>query len=124
MTRVSATWARRAFRKLEALLPDDVSILGLDEHTACIIDLEKDEAVIRGLGQVTLRHRGAEMVLEKGESFPLAVLRGEAVSARLKQPAPAESVRRRKTPRLLKTRSGTACTRWKIRSTRVLRSTR
>jgi len=73
------------FRKIEALRPDDISILGLDEHTACIIDLEKDEAVIRGLGQVTLRHRGSEMVLEKGESFPLAVLRGEDISARLKQ---------------------------------------
>jgi hypothetical protein len=86
------------FQKLEGLLPDDVSILGLDEHTACIIDLEKDEAVIRGLGQVTLRQRGSEMVLKKGESFPLAVLRGEAVSARLKQPAPAETARREDSP--------------------------
>jgi hypothetical protein len=74
------------FRKLEALLSPDVSILGLDEHTACIIDLEKDEAVIRGLGQVTLRHGGSEMLLEKGASFPLAVLRGENMRARLKQP--------------------------------------
>ena len=86
------------FRKLAALLPEDVSILGLDEHTACIIDLEKDEAVIRGLGQVTLRHRGSEMVLEKGESFPLAVLRGEDISGRLKQTAHKESVQEKESP--------------------------
>jgi peptidase E len=79
------------FQKLEALLPDDVSILGLDEHTACIIDLEKEEAVIRGLGQVTLRHGGSETILEKGERFPLAVLRGEDVSPRRKQAAAVES---------------------------------
>ncbi len=86
------------FRKLAALLPEDISILGLDEHTACIIDLEKDEAVIRGLGQVTLRHRGSEMVLEKGESFPLAVLRGEDISGRLKQTAHKESVQEKESP--------------------------
>jgi hypothetical protein len=86
------------FQKLEALLPDDVSIIGLDEHTACIIDLEKDEAVIRGLGQVTLRHRGSEMVIEKGASFSLAVLRGEDISARLKQPLPTETMHKTDSP--------------------------
>lgn len=86
------------FEKLEALLPDDVSVLGLDEHTACIIDLEREEAMIRGLGQVTLRHCSAEMFLEKGERFPLAVLRGEDIRARRKQPAHTESGADKKSP--------------------------
>lgn len=64
------------FRHLESLLPDDVSILGLDEHTACLIDLEKEEAVIKGIGCVTLRRQGAEMVFKKGDHFSLDVLRG------------------------------------------------
>lgn len=64
------------FRKLESLLPDDVSIFGLDEHTACLMDLENEEAVIKGIGRVTLRRRGAEMVFEKGDRFSLEVLRG------------------------------------------------
>ncbi len=65
------------FRKLESLLPEDVSIFGLDEHTACLIDLEKEEAVIKGLGTVTLRHGGGEMIFPKGDRFPLDVLRGK-----------------------------------------------
>jgi hypothetical protein len=64
------------FRRLESLLPDDVSIFGLDEHTACLLDLEKEEAVIKGIGRVTLRRRGAEMVFEKGDRFSFEVLRG------------------------------------------------
>lgn len=65
------------FRKLESLLPEDAFIFGLDEHTACLIDLEKEEAVIKGLGTVRLRHGGEEIVFEKGDRFPLDVLRGK-----------------------------------------------
>lgn len=64
------------FRKLESLLPEDVSILGLDEHTACLIDLDKDEAVIKGIGSVTLLRGGAELIFEKGDRFSLEVFRG------------------------------------------------
>jgi peptidase E len=65
-------------RQLESLLPEDVSIFGLDEHTACLMDFEKEEAVIKGIGSVTLRSRGDEMIFEKGERFSLEVLRGGA----------------------------------------------
>jgi peptidase E len=65
------------FRKLESLLPEDVSIFGLDEHTACLIDLEREQAVVKGLGSVTMRGRGGELVFHKGERFPLDVLRGK-----------------------------------------------
>ena len=64
------------FRQLEKLLPRDVSILGLDEHTACILDLDKGEADIRGIGRVTLRRNGAEQRFGSGTRFPLEVLRG------------------------------------------------
>ena len=75
------------FRKLEALLPDDAAILGLDEHTACIIDLDQDEAVIRGIGAMTLRYHGSETIIEKGGRFSLDVLRGKAARAGMQQPA-------------------------------------
>jgi peptidase E len=65
------------FAKLESLLPEDISIFGLDEHTACLIDLDKNEAVIKGLGTVTLRRRGGEIVFAKGDRFSLDILRGE-----------------------------------------------
>jgi peptidase E len=67
------------FRKLESLLQEDVSIFGLDEHTACIIDLEKGEMSIKGIGRVTLRRQDTEMTFEKGESLSLEVLRGRDV---------------------------------------------
>ncbi len=73
------------FRKLESLLPEDVSILGLDEHTACIIDLEKNEAVVRGIGSVTLRRHGTELIFETGERFSLEVLRGGDVAEHRRQ---------------------------------------
>lgn len=81
-------------RQLESLLPEDVSIFGLDEHTACLIDLEKEEAVIKGIGSVTLRSRGAEMIFKKGERFSLEVLRGGEAAKEWKpivpQPTPQE----------------------------------
>jgi len=75
------------FRALESLLPNDVSVFGLDEHTACIMNLEKDAAEIKGLGRVTLRRHGAEMVFEKGDYFSLDVLRGGDI-AKERKPAP------------------------------------
>ena len=65
------------FNALAAKLPSDVSILGLDEHTACIIDLDRGEIRIRGIGTVTLRGREKEISLTKGESYPLGILYGE-----------------------------------------------
>jgi hypothetical protein len=65
------------FRGLESLLPDDVSILGLDEHTACLIDLAREEAVVKGIGRVIVRRYENEMIFEKGDSFSLDLLRGK-----------------------------------------------
>jgi hypothetical protein len=64
-------------RQLESFLPEDVALLGLDEHTACILDLGKEEAYVKGVGGVTFRRRGIDRVFQKGERFPLEVLRGE-----------------------------------------------
>jgi cyanophycinase-like exopeptidase len=47
-------------RRLEAILPDDVLILGVDEYTVCIIDLEAQSVTVRGRGGVTIRRRGSE----------------------------------------------------------------
>jgi len=75
-------------RKLESRLPDDVCILGLDEHTACLLDFEKDEAIIRGIGSVTLRRGGGERVFQKTERFPLQILREGELVAEAVHPAP------------------------------------
>jgi peptidase E len=79
------------FSALESLLPDDVSVFGLDEHTACIINLQKDEAMIKGIGRATLRRRGAETAFKKGDRFSLEVLRGGDIGEERKPPAPEVS---------------------------------
>jgi len=66
------------FAALQALLPSDICIIGLDEHTACLLDLEKEEAQVRGLGRTILRRNGQELSFARGENFPLALLQGEA----------------------------------------------
>ena len=65
------------FKALQDLLPEDVTIFGLDEHTACIIDLAGRTASIRGIGSITLRHGGRELVFKKGAEFSLDVLSGD-----------------------------------------------
>ena len=75
-------------RQLESLLPDDACIIGLDEHTACLLDFEKDEAVIRGIGSVTLRRGGVERVFEKTERIPLRILREGALDTEIVQSGP------------------------------------
>jgi peptidase E len=63
------------FEQLVETLPQDVAILGLDEHTACILDFESDQAVIKGIGQVTLQRAGQELIFNTGDCFALDVLR-------------------------------------------------
>jgi cyanophycinase-like exopeptidase len=60
-------------RVLESMLPDDVVILGIDEYTACIIDVEAQTVTVRGPGGVTIRRRGMERRWER-TSFPLSEL--------------------------------------------------
>jgi hypothetical protein len=62
------------FQQLETLLPDDATIIGIDEHTACIIDLNAQEIDIQGIGSVTIRKKGREIKFGKGDQIPLEAL--------------------------------------------------
>jgi len=66
------------FRDLLSQLPEDVSVLGLDEHTACLMDFARDTLEVRGLGRVVLKGAHGELVLEKGREHSLDVLRNGA----------------------------------------------
>ena len=61
--------------ELEALLPADVGVLGVDEHTAVIIDIEAGVAEVRGNGAMTLRHRDSERVVGSGEQLSVEDMR-------------------------------------------------
>jgi hypothetical protein len=73
----------RRLAMMEQLLPDGAFVLGLDEHTGVILDLEADTASVVGLGVLTLRRGGVSTEIRTGETVPIDVLRAgpEAKSA-------------------------------------------
>ena len=59
---------------LESLLPDSHFVLGIDEHTAAVIDIDNESVSVTGKGGVTVRMHGNERVWPSGAEFPLSVL--------------------------------------------------
>ena len=78
------------FCNLESLIPPKVSVLGLDEHTACILDFENNQAEIKGIGRVTFRTSEKELSFNAGDRLPLDVLRERASDSGWR-PGPAET---------------------------------
>ncbi len=67
----------RRLRLLEASLPGGAFVLGVDSHTALILDLDAGLASITGLGGVTVRVDGRSAVFPGGNEVAIAAL-GEA----------------------------------------------
>lgn len=59
----------KRFRTLESKLPQGTTILGIDEHTACILNFSTRQASIEGIGQVTIRCDGAEQFFGRRGKF-------------------------------------------------------
>ncbi len=66
----------KRFRTLEEQLPAGTTILGIDEHTACIIDFTSSRAYVAGIGRVTIRRSGTEQVFNRGEELNFKQLTG------------------------------------------------
>ena len=65
----------RRLAVMERNLPADAAVLGVDEHTAVLIDLRTSDVEIRGRGGMTVRRSGHSVVLPAGSRLPLAELR-------------------------------------------------
>ena len=65
----------RRLAMLEPTLPDGCFVLGVDEHTGIVMDLDADTAQIVGKGAVTLRRDGESTRLPSGQTLPLDHLR-------------------------------------------------
>lgn len=65
----------RRLRMLEARLPEGHHVLGIDEHTALICDLDSDTATIVGRGVVTVRRQGESTTYPAGSTIDIDVLR-------------------------------------------------
>lgn len=75
----------RRLAMLEPDLPDGAWVLGVDEHTALVLDLDAGTASVEGNGTVTIRRDGASAVLPTGTEIGIDELRPGAGTA---APAP------------------------------------
>ncbi len=87
----------RRLAMLEPELPDGAFVLGVDEHTGIIMDLDADSAEVVGKGVVTLRRSGTSVELDSGAVVALDVIRsggdlgvGQTAAAPLATPAAAK----------------------------------
>jgi cyanophycinase-like exopeptidase len=64
----------RRLRVLEAELPPEVFILGVDGHTALVLDLDAGSASVLGLGSVTVRKDGRSTVFPAGSEIAIGDL--------------------------------------------------
>jgi hypothetical protein len=68
----------RRLSMLERELPADVYVLGVDEHTGMVIDLDAETVTVVGKGVVTIRIRGESTQIASGETFSVDRLRDPA----------------------------------------------
>jgi hypothetical protein len=64
---------------LEKVLPEDAYVLGLDEHTGVVIDLDAGSATVVGLGVMTIRRNGESVEIPTGTTLDIDVLQRGAV---------------------------------------------
>jgi hypothetical protein len=81
---------------LEEKLPEAVGVLGVDEHTAALLDVDGRTLTVVGSGLVTVRRRGDSRTFAAGETVAFdeidALLRGEtAASSYVVPPSAAEA---------------------------------
>jgi hypothetical protein len=81
----------RRLRMLEAMLPEGAFVLGVDSHTALLLDLEAGTASVTGLGGVTVRVDGRSTRFAAGSAISIEAI-GEAAHG-LAAGQSAESVR-------------------------------
>lgn len=80
----------RRLHYLEGLLPDGVATLGIDEHTALIIDLNADTMSVKGRGNAYWR-TDETRILANGETIELAQLRNSHAFVRVPLPQSSTS---------------------------------
>src|SRR5579884_174234 len=68
----------RRLRQIEPELPQGAFVLGVDEHTGCVFDLDAGTATVVGLGVVTVRSRGRSEELASGTTVEIGALAATA----------------------------------------------
>jgi len=71
----------RRLKVLEALLPDEAFVLGVDEHTGLVIDLDSGACEVVGRGTVVVRLHGDEWVVPTGETISVEQIEAHGASS-------------------------------------------
>jgi cyanophycinase-like exopeptidase len=79
----------RRLTVLESLLPEDVFVLGVDEHTGLVIDLDSGACEVVGKGTVVVRVHGDEWVVPTGETISVEQIAAHGSSAATPEPVTA-----------------------------------
>jgi cyanophycinase-like exopeptidase len=72
----------RRLSMIEDQIPADAAVLGVDEHTALVLDLEAQRVEVLGKGGATVRKAGVSTVLPSGSTLPLSDLREMVATGR------------------------------------------
>ena len=72
----------RRLAMLERELPDDVYVLGVDEHTGVVIDIDAQTATVVGKGVLTIRVKGVSTEIARGEGMSIERLRDPFTSTK------------------------------------------
>jgi hypothetical protein len=65
---------RGRFEQLAAMLPGEATVVGIDEHTALVMDLEAEQCRAMGRGGVTVIRSGRETRFRTGQGFDASEL--------------------------------------------------
>jgi hypothetical protein len=72
----------RRLRALESMLDADTVVLGVDEHTAAVFDLDADTVTVLGRAALTMRRQAISTVFPSGVTVPIEELRAIAAGGR------------------------------------------
>ena len=59
---------------MEDMMDDESFVLGIDEHTACVCDLESQTLEVLGKGVVTIRRHGRSHLITSGTTHPIGII--------------------------------------------------
>jgi hypothetical protein len=62
------------FEQLQTLLPSEANVVGIDEHTALVVDLRAGICRVMGRGGTTLLRKGKEQRFVRGQTFAVTEL--------------------------------------------------
>ena len=85
----------RRLALMERLLPDGAFVLGVDEHTGCVLDLDAGTTTVVGRGGVTVRRQGRSAAFPAGATVAIEELAARAAAperARKPRFTPSSSV--------------------------------